>query len=208
MKKIIFLENSGFTLIEVLIAVGILSGLILAVSFFGLDIFEFQLFLGDTFIVQNEINITLVSMGVDIRGMGPSDNGSYPMESASSGSLVFFSDIDGDGSFERIRYFVSNGSLNRGIIEPTGNPAAYFPVDEVVKELVHDVILPPIAGQPLFSYFDRNFDGSQPAMPEPIDINQVRLVRATITADKSPQDLQGRINYSATMLIRNLRNAQ
>src|SRR3989344_4905237 len=160
----------GFTLIEVLIAIGILSGLALIVGFFGLDIFEFQIFLGDTFTIQNEINITLASMGIDVRGMGPSDNGSYPIESASSSSLVFYSDIDGDGNFERVRYFVSNNTLNRAIIEPTGNPAIYPLGNEGAKEEVHGVVLPPVASEPLLIFYDKDYDGSQAAMPEPIDI--------------------------------------
>ena len=66
----------GFTLIEVLVAMGILFGIVTVISIFSFDIFSFQLFLGDTFITQQEINLTLTNMAIEVRAMGPSANGS------------------------------------------------------------------------------------------------------------------------------------
>lgn len=200
--------RKGFTLIEVLIAMSILSGIVFIVSMFGLDIFNFQIFLGDVFTMQQEINLTLTAMGLEIRAMGPSGNGSYPIESASSESLTFYSDVDGDNVFERVRYFVSGSTLKRGIIEPTGNPAVYNLASEVSTDVVKNIILPPSASQPLFIYYDQNYTGSQAPLPLPIDVNKIRLIKATITADKTPQDQIGRTDYSSIMLIRNLRNVQ
>ncbi|MDO8496856.1 MAG: prepilin-type N-terminal cleavage/methylation domain-containing protein [bacterium] len=200
--------SKGFTLIEVLIAMSILSGIVFIVSMFGLDIFSFQVFLGDVFTMQQDISLTLTSMGLEIRATGPSANGSYPIESASSDSLTFYSDIDGDSAFERVRYFVSGTTLKRGIIEPSGNPAVYNLANEISTDVVKNIILPPSASQPLFSYYDQNYTGDQVSLSLPIDVNKIRLIRATVTADKTPQDLVGRIDYSSTMLIRNLRNVQ
>ena len=195
-------------MVEILISIAILSGIVFIVSMFGLDVFDFEIFLSDTFTMQQEINITLAEMGLQMRGMGPSANGSYTIESASPTSLVFYSDVDGDSAFERVRYFVSANTLMRGITEPTGNPATYPLANEKTKSVVNNVILPPTASQQLFSYYDQNYTGTQAAMSVPIDVNRVRLVKVNITADRNPQDKKGRTEYSATMLIRNLRNAQ
>lgn len=201
-------KSGGFTLIEILIGIGILSGIVAVISIFSFDIFSLQLFLGDTFIIQQEINLTLTNMAIEVRAMGPSANGSYPIESASSKSLAFYSDVDGDSVFERVRYFVSGSSLKRGIIEPTGNPAIYVSTDEVSKDVVSNVVLLSTASQSLFVYYEQDYTGNQPAMSHPININRVRLIRATITADRTPQDLRGRVDYSTTMLIRNLHNVK
>ena len=200
--------SKGFTLIEVLIAMSILSGIVFVVSMFGLDIFTFQIFLGDVFTMQQEINLTLTNMGLEVRAMGPSANGSYPIESASDNSLTFYSDVDGDSVFERVRYFVSGAILKRGITEPSGNPTVYNLANEVSTDVVANVILPPVASQSLFSYYDQNYTGDQAPLSLPIDVNKVRLIKVTVTADKTPQDSIGRIDYSSTMLIRNLRNVQ
>ena len=200
--------SKGFTLIEVLIAMSILSGIVFVVSMFGLDIFTFQIFLGDVFAMQQEINLTLTSMGLEVRAMGPSANGSYPIESASADSLTFYSDVDGDSVFERVRYFVSGTILKRGIIEPSGNPAVYNLASETSTDVVANVVLPPVAAQSLFLYYDQNYTGDQAPLSLPIDVNKIRLIKVTVTADKTPQDMIGRIDYSSTMLIRNLRNVQ
>ena len=200
--------HRGFTLIEILISISILSGIIFIVSMFGLDIFDLQIFLGDVFVIQQETTATLTEMGIEVRSMGPSANGSYSIESASATSLVFYSDTDGNGTFERIRYFAEGSVLRKGIIEPTGNPAVYSSGNEVIRDIVRDLVLPPVANQPLFLYYDRNYTGTQEPMPIPIDVSRIRLIKATITADKTPQDISGRFDYSSSMLIRNLRNAQ
>jgi len=150
----------------------------------------------------------LAMMGIEVRSMGPSSNGSYPIESASETSFTFYTDIDGDGAFERVRYFVSGSSLRRGIIEPVGNPATYPLINETVKDVTTNVILPPVASQSLFTYYDQNYTGSQMPMSSPIDVNRIRLIKATITSDRTPQDIKNRTDYSSTMLIRNLHNGQ
>ena len=201
-------SRAGFTLIEIIISIGILSGIIFMVSMFSLDVFNFQIFFSDVFIAQQEISLTLTEMGVQVRSIGPSDNGSYPIESASSTAIVFYSDINGDNAFERVRYFVSGNILRRGVIEPTGNPATYPLAGESTRDVVSNIILPPTASQSLFLYYDKNYTGAQAPMSEPIDVNQVRLIKATITTDKTPQNIQGRVDYFSTMMIRNLRNVQ
>ena len=186
----------------------ILSGIVLIISMFGLDIFKFQIFFSDTFTMQQEIGLTLTEMGVEIRGMGPSANGSYLIESASATSLVFYTDKDGDSQFDIVRYFVSGSTLRRGVIKPTGNPAIYPSADEVIKDVVSNVILPPIASQSLFLYYDQNYTGTQAPITSPVSVNQVRLIKATISTDRTPQDKMARTEYSSTMMIRNLRNTQ
>lgn len=200
--------SAGFTLIEVMISMAILGGIMFMVSMFGLDIFNFQIFLSDAFTMQQEIGLTLTSMGVEVRAMGPSANGSYSIEAASDTSLTFYSDVDGDNAFDRVRYFVAGNVFRRGIIKPVGNPATYPLANETFKDLVNNVVLPPTASQSLFVYYDQNYTGTQAKLPLPIDVNRIRIIKATITADRTPQDIKSRVDYSSTMLIRNLRNTQ
>jgi prepilin-type N-terminal cleavage/methylation domain-containing protein len=52
------LLSAGFTLVEIIIAMGILSGLILAISIFSFDVFDFGIFLGENITSQQEIQLT------------------------------------------------------------------------------------------------------------------------------------------------------
>lgn len=191
---------------EILIVMAILSGVVVVISIFTLDVSNFGVFLGDALSAQQEIQLSLSSMATEIRSMGPSANGSYPIESASSTSFTFYSDIDGDNIFERVRYFVQNNVLKRGVIEPSGNPIVYSALNEQVMDLVHDLVLP--TGGSIFYFYDKNYDGSQSSMSAPVNVVDIRMTRVLITADKSPQNESARITFSTTTIIRNLKDDQ
>ena len=193
--------NKGFTLIEITIAIGIISGIILIMTMFGIDIFDFGIFLGENLSSQREIQLTLRVMSSEIRSMAPSANGSYAIESISQNSLTFYSDTDGDGLTERIRYFLDGNILKKGVIRPTGNPLVYSSADERISEQVHYIFS---GTGDIFSYYDSSYSGSEPALAFPVSISAVRLIKANITSDQNPVDSKARVNYSASVNIRNI----
>jgi prepilin-type N-terminal cleavage/methylation domain-containing protein len=191
--------NKGFTLIEVIISIGILSGIILVLSIFSFDIFDFGIFLGENVIAQQEIQLTMRNMVAEMRGMSQSVNGAYPVESASQNAIVFFSDRDGDGLAERIRYYLDGSTLNRGVIKPTGNPLTYS-VEESITEAVHNIYS---AGN-IFSYYDLNYSGTQAELSFPVNIPAIRLVKINLTVDPNPGDISSRVNFTNSINVRNL----
>ncbi len=76
-----------------------------------------------------------------------SENGSYPIVSATEDEFIFYSDYDGDGIVERVRYFLEAQQLKVGIIEPdiTQEPASYGDDTETIttvsKYVINDVVL-------------------------------------------------------------------
>jgi len=186
---------------EVIIAMGILSGIILIISIFGLDVYDFGIFVGENLTSQQEVQISLRTMVSEIRAMAQSVNGSYPIESALQNSLIFYSDVDGDGFTDRIRYFLDGATLKRGIIKPTGAPLSYPAADEKVKEEVHNIYTP--AGN-IFGYYNSSYSGSGGGLPFPINIPSVRLIKVNITVDPNPIDQSSRVNFSDSVNIRNL----
>lgn len=193
--------SKGFTLIEIVVAMGIVSGIILIVTMFSMDIFDFGIFLGDNLSAQRELQLTLRVMTSEIRAMASSANGSYAIESATADSLTFYSDIDGDGSTERIRYFLQGNILKKGIIKPIGNPLAYLSADEKISEQVHNIYN---GTGNIFFYYNSVYSGSEPALSQPVDISAVRFIKADITVDKNPVDSKARVNFSTSVNIRNL----
>jgi len=193
--------NKGFTLIELIISIAIFSGLAFIISMFSLDVLDFGIFLGDNIVAQQEIHVTVRSLVAELRAMSQSANGSYLIESASQNSLVFYSDTDGDGLTERIRYFLSGTTLMKGVIKPEGIPIVYLPENERTTESVHNIYSP--AGN-LFSYYDSSFTGSESELSFPINIPSVRLVKVNLTADPNPLDPSSRISFYTFVNIRNL----
>ena len=123
--------NKGFTLIEIIIAIAIFSGIILAVSMFGLDVYDFGIFLGENLNAQRELQTTLRVMASEMKAMNQSVVGSYAIESASQNAITFYSDIDGDGLTDKIRYFLENNILKKGVIKPSGSPLSYSGTERI-----------------------------------------------------------------------------
>ena len=121
--------QTGFTLVELMIGLAI-SGIVLATVY--------QMFIGQrqTYSLQNEIaqmqqnvrasehvmvreirmagyEVPDMSIGFDIPGEPFSDGEKNAFEEATSQSIAFTSDVDGDGKMETIRYSLKKDSLVR-----------------------------------------------------------------------------------------------
>jgi len=120
---------TGFTLVELLIAVAI-SGIILAAVY--------QMFTGQrkSYSVQNEIaemqqrvrvsehmmvreirmagyKVPDIDIGIDVPGTSFTNGEKEAFEETTSQSIAFTSDVDGDGTMETIRYSLKKNSLVR-----------------------------------------------------------------------------------------------
>lgn len=193
-------KSEGFTLIELIISIGIMSGIVLVISIFSFDVFDFGIFLGENITAQQETQLTLRVMVSEMRAMAQAVNGAYLIESASQNSVVFYSDRDGDGFAERIRYFLDGNILKKGVIKPSGNPLAYSGT-ETIDEVVHNIYS---AAGNIFSYYDSNYSGTQTELGFPMNIPLVRLIKINLTVDPNPADTSSRINFSTSVNIRNL----
>ncbi len=192
----------GFTLIEILVSISILTGITLFVTYFSLDVANFAGFFSESIATQQEIQQTFKVLKTEVHSMGSANNGSYAVESASANSFIFFSDFNGDGLFERIRYYLEDNTLKKGVIKPTGNPLVYLASDEKVSELVHYIVPNP---PPVFTYYPKDVDINGIPLVSPIDPALIRLIKVNLTADENPQKPPGPANVSIFINIRNLR---
>jgi len=196
-------SKSGFSVIEVLVSIFILSLIGLAVYSFQKDVFSLNRIISGSLTAQDEARRALKSMSAEIRTASPSSLGAYALLQTTPSSFSFYSNIDGDSFKERIRYFVEGTILKKGVIKPTGSPLAYNPTNEVVSDLVHDII---DAGTSIFSYYDTNYDGTTQPLSEPINISAVRLVKITIMIEKDPQTPSGPMTLTTQISMRNLKD--
>jgi type II secretory pathway pseudopilin PulG len=197
--------NRGLTLIEIVVTMGIITMVVLMIGAFGLDISNFQIFLGNTLSAQQEIRQTLQVLVSEARAMHSADNGSYAIASVTSSSFSFYSDIDDDGSFEKIRYFLDSSILKKGTIEPSGVPAVYDSGSENVKDVVGYVVSGTAVEDAIFSYYDDTFTGVELPLIFPINISDITMVQVKITADQSPENISSIVTSSEMVLLRNIK---
>jgi hypothetical protein len=144
-------------------------------------------------------------MVTEIRSASPSSQGAYPIESATTSSLVFYSDVDSDGLFERIRYTVGTSTLTRGVIKPTGAPLAYVTSTETVATLMTS--LTKTTSSPVFQYYGVGYTGSQAPLAATSTLaTDVRVIRVTFYVDIKPREAPRPAYVSQIVTIRNLRD--
>ena len=131
-------HNKGFTAVEMLMVVAIVGIISVAVARFQGNIFSFGRSSQSGLEAADQARRILNPMVDQMRTAIPGATGAYNIESATATEFIFYSDINHDGLGERIRYFLSGGSIQSGVIYPSGNPSVYTGT-ETVRTLVSHV---------------------------------------------------------------------
>jgi len=165
----------GFTLIETLIAATLGIAVLFAVYKIQHIISTNQILFTSSYLSIDDANRNVSDMIRTIRNARASDNGSYPIELADDQEIIIYSDIDFDDQSERVRYYVDNDSLMRGVIEPAAYPATYPSSNEKVKILIENL---KNDTQAVFTYYNGEWpeDIVNNPLSNPINISSVRLV--------------------------------
>lgn len=195
-------KEDGFTLLEMIIAIFVFTAILGLVLTLGFDISGLNNFLGENIITQNEIQLTLNGLVTELRSMGPSSIGGYPIEAAGTNYLTFFSDLDQDGLFERVRYYMNGATFMRGVIKPSGSPLTYNPANEKTTEAIHYIVSNPAS---VFSYYEKQTISSDPPMTAPIDPYLIRSIKVSLTSDRNGAAEPGPLAYEIFATIRNFR---
>lgn len=195
--------KKGYSLTEVIVVLAIIGVLIGAVGKFQRDYVVFSRIFNNELNLVDDARKILRPMANEIRSASPSANGAYAIESASTSSLVFFSDISGDSKTERVRYFLSGTTLKKGIKTASGNPATYG--TEVVTDVVSGLRN---GSSAVFEYYDTNYTGSSTSTPltYPISTDSIRLVKITFVIDAISTDAISSTTVSTQVSLRNLKD--
>jgi len=197
------MKKFAFTVIEIIIVIGIFIIVSLIVFGWQKDIFSFQEIFRKKISFQEQVRKIVKDFTAEVRTAQYSSLGSYPIEEATKSSFIFYSNIDNDQLVERIRYFLDGKKLKKGIIKPSGQPLRYNLADEKVIELIDFVINP---NQEIFLYYDKNYTGTGNPLPFPVNISSIRLVKMTITIDDDLNRPPEAITETIEVTIRNLKD--
>ncbi len=197
-------KQKGFTLGELLISIFILSILTITVTSFQRDIFILNRTTDNNLAAQLEVRRITKVMVSELRKSSVSSVGGYPISVASTSEIVFFSDITNDGLKERVRYFLDNTKLKKGVVSPSGNPLVYNLGGEVITTLISDVKAS--STQPIFQYFNENYIGNSPPLNFPVNIPDIRLVKITVIIDRDPNLPPAEIIGTSQVNLRNLKD--
>jgi prepilin-type N-terminal cleavage/methylation domain-containing protein len=194
LRKIIKNNYSGFTLVEILVTMSILSFVVFMSGDFVVNGFK-SLRFGSEFddaVVNGRRAVESISR--EIRGANNSDRGDYPIALAEGQDLIFYSDIDYDGDFDRIRYFINNRTLYKVVTQP-GSARDYSGVGATttIANYINN------NGQEAFIYYD----GS---VAETSDLDNIRLIRIHLLFNVTPGIAPDDILVETDVNLRNLKS--
>ncbi len=193
-------EVLGFTLIETMVVIGITS--VVGIALMSMITFVYKT---NTFIFQQSTATDNARRGVEfalenLREATYGADGSYPIETAATSTVTFYADVDNDGTVERIRYYISGGSLFRGVANPAGNPPSYTGQAESTTTVA--AYVQNGTTTPLFHYYDDT--GTELATPA--DISKIASVSVVIGIDVDVKRAPVTFTLIGTATLRNLRS--
>jgi prepilin-type N-terminal cleavage/methylation domain-containing protein len=194
--------RAGFTLIEIVIAMAITTMMGIFFVRLARDTTDSTLRFNSQLLAQQQIEQTLALLVPEIRSISQGIDGSYPIAQATTSTFQFYADVDRDGNFDKVRYFLSGNELQKGIIKPTGSPLSYPTSGEATTTLVQGIV----PGAQIFTYYGSGATSSaSTALPSPVDVLSIKTVKVTLVVD---QGLPGKPSFAGaetSATIRNLR---
>lgn len=192
------ISMKGFTLIETMVVVAII--VTAGVALMGSIQYFYR---SNAFVLEQTVALESARRGhaftlQNLREATYGDDGAYLITSAATSSATFHADIDKDGGVERVRFYLANGTLYRGITNSGGNPATYTGQTENVETVATDV--KNASSAPIFTYLDAS--GAELAYP--IDLSEVVSVGIRLDVDLNPLRAPNVFTLTGTATLRNL----
>jgi len=197
-------KNKGISLIETIVTLSIFSVASVLVANFVIQAYKANLFANDQAEAINHARTGIDTMVKELREASPGDNGAYPIATAESQNLIFYGDIDLDEVVEKVRYTLEGTNLIKGVTKPAGFPAVYSGTETttIISKYVRNDT------EPIFYYYNGDYptDVINNPLAEPININQVRLIKSYLRIDLNPSRAPTNFILIANSQLRNLKD--
>jgi type II secretory pathway component PulJ len=195
----------GFTLIETLVMILVYSFVMVATA----DLLRIMYINAATDPVSlnqvDQARTVATAFTNEIRDAAYGNDGSYPLNQASSTQIIFFSPYGSQSSttVDRIRYYLSGTTLYKGVTAPSGSPATYNLGSEVVSRVLTNVANGTTS---VFNYYGGTYAGTSTAIVQPVNVNLVSYVQVDLVTYL--EDVRGATTTFTTITggaIRNLK---
>ncbi len=174
------LIKRGFTLAEMLVVIA-MTGVIGLAMQYAIQYF----YRANAYVLQGTGAINSARNGVtettsNLREATYGDDGSYPISSVGTSTIVFYSDVDKDGGVERVRTYLIGKTLYRTVTNAGGNPPSYTGQTPATTTLATYVSNG--TSTPIFKYY--NNVGTE--LTGTVNLAQVSSIGMTLMVDINP----------------------
>jgi len=199
-----FQHKKGFTLMEVLVALGIFALISVAVGWIFTTSLRSTNTIWEQLATQNDGRAALQQFVDDVRRAETSSIGSYPIASATTTEFTFYANIDNDSSREKVRFFLDGTDLKKGVVKPSGEPLNYDGAESIVT--VAEAVVNTSHGIPLFEYYDDTYPVTSTPLTMPDELTDIRAVRIQLELEKDPDKTPVPLHVESVVSIRNLKD--
>lgn len=196
------LNNLGMSIIEMIVAMGIFCLIIGSIMAVYMGTNRYRVIIFEQLQTQAEGRRAVQDFINDVRRANYSSIGAYPIATAGTTTIVFYSDIDGDTFRERVRYFLASGTLRKGVIRPSGTPLTYVTSSEIITDETHSVA----NTSSIFFYYNQNYTGTSTPLVQPVTTTDVRLVEIRLVIERDPNKSPVPLYVQTKTAIRNLKS--
>lgn len=137
----------------------------------------------------------------DLREASYADDGNYPIGSAATSSITFFSDIDADGGVERVKIWKVGTTLYKVTTNAGGSPPSYTGQASATTTIA--LHLRNATSSPIFTFY--NASGVQLSTTSPV-ISQIAAVGVDIQIDLNPNRAPQIFSLTGRATLRNLKD--
>jgi len=195
--------RKGFTLIELIIGVGIFVLIAIPTSDMLIHGFRYNAIIWEQLTTQNDGRRALREVVDIVRKTEQSSLGAFSVAAASSYDLTVYANVDSDSLREKVRFWLDGTTLKKNVIKPSGSPLSYSGVGTTI-ELAHSAVN--ISKSiPLFTYYDENYTGTQAGLSSPIDVTRIRVIKIDLELEKDPTETPVPLRVESMVQIRNLK---
>lgn len=195
------------SLVEMLVAI-----FIMIIGMEGVTMLLVNSWKSNKFILETGNASLLASRAVnrmvgDIRKVRQADDGGYPIDSGDQFDLKVYMDVDGDGTTDRVHYYLSSGAIYRGITRPNATIPVTYPSGDQTTTIFANYISN-TASDPVFYYYNRNYpsDTVNNPLATPVNIEDVRLIKIHLLVNIDPINAPNNVNVESFVELRNLNN--
>jgi len=192
-------RSGGLSIIEMLVTVAVSTLILIAMVSFILSLYRTNMYAVEQSFAINSARRGIERMVRDMREATYSDDGSFPIISASPYEFYFYSDVDRDDNVERIKFYIENGLLKRAQTKSTGTPPVY-PGSANTISLVSDHVRNVVNGVPMFRYYDTV--GNE--VTNLSHVTDIAFVVVRVIVDINPHRLPNDFVLQSSASLRNL----
>lgn len=201
MKFFLVRTQAGMTLVETVMAIGIYTILILAISTSTTSLYKTNSY---ALSQANEIDNArrgMTQWNRDVKEMTTAEDGTFPVAIIDEHKLGYYSDTDQDDTVEYVEYVLASTTLTKYTYKAAGTPPVYDLVNPAQVHVLSLYVQNINQGTSTFFYFDETGGALSSSSP----LVNVKYIKAQIIVNIDPHRSPGEFMLRSSIAPRNLK---